>query len=164
MRTAVEEFLGRAGRQHDPAHRARRHERRRVAHPGGRAGGWLIGAVNRDPLRLVRPDVLDIGRTANAHATFAAITCVGAPLARLEAQIALDALLDALPAAGARGTPRVAARPHQRARPGAPPGPSRGGLMSSVGIEALGGYGGAAYVDVQERCAHRGLDIQRFET
>ena len=35
--------------------------------------------------------------------------------------------------------------------------------MSSVGIEALGVYGGAAYVDVQELCAHRGLDIQRFE-
>lgn len=35
--------------------------------------------------------------------------------------------------------------------------------MSFVGLEALGVYGGAAYVDVQELCAHRGLDIQRFE-
>lgn len=35
--------------------------------------------------------------------------------------------------------------------------------MMPVGIEALNVYGGAAYVDVAELCAHRGLDIQRFE-
>jgi polyketide biosynthesis 3-hydroxy-3-methylglutaryl-CoA synthase-like enzyme PksG len=35
--------------------------------------------------------------------------------------------------------------------------------MTSVGIEALNVYGGAAYVDVEELCSHRGLDIQRFE-
>ena len=35
--------------------------------------------------------------------------------------------------------------------------------MTSVGIEALNVYGGAAYVDVKELCAYRGLDIQRFE-
>ena len=35
--------------------------------------------------------------------------------------------------------------------------------MTSVGIEALNVYGGAAYVDVAELCAYRGLDIQRFE-
>jgi polyketide biosynthesis 3-hydroxy-3-methylglutaryl-CoA synthase-like enzyme PksG len=35
--------------------------------------------------------------------------------------------------------------------------------MTSVGIEALNVYGGAAYVDVKELCTYRGLDIQRFE-
>jgi polyketide biosynthesis 3-hydroxy-3-methylglutaryl-CoA synthase-like enzyme PksG len=35
--------------------------------------------------------------------------------------------------------------------------------MTPVGIEALNVYGGAAYVDVKELCAYRGLDIQRFE-
>jgi polyketide biosynthesis 3-hydroxy-3-methylglutaryl-CoA synthase-like enzyme PksG len=35
--------------------------------------------------------------------------------------------------------------------------------MSSAGIEALNVYGGAAYVDVEELCTYRGLDIQRFE-
>ena len=35
--------------------------------------------------------------------------------------------------------------------------------MTSVGIEALNVYGGAAFVDVKELCTYRGLDIQRFE-
>ncbi|HEX2841880.1 hydroxymethylglutaryl-CoA synthase family protein [Hyphomicrobium sp.] len=35
--------------------------------------------------------------------------------------------------------------------------------MTAVGIEALNVYGGAAYVDVEELCTYRGLDIQRFE-
>jgi polyketide biosynthesis 3-hydroxy-3-methylglutaryl-CoA synthase-like enzyme PksG len=35
--------------------------------------------------------------------------------------------------------------------------------MTTVGIEALNIYGGAAYVDVEELCTYRALDIKRFE-
>lgn len=36
-------------------------------------------------------------------------------------------------------------------------------MTTAVGIEALGVYGGAASLDVRQLCAHRGLDMPRFE-
>jgi cytochrome P450 len=62
--------------------------------------GWrvnmLIGAANRDPAQFADPDRLDVTRAnASQHMSFASGIhyCVGAPLARLEAQLAIAAVL-----------------------------------------------------------------------
>ncbi|WP_314614804.1 cytochrome P450 family protein [Streptomyces stackebrandtii] len=54
-----------------------------------------LGAANRDPERFPEPDRLDLDRNAAAHLAFGhgIHRCVGAPLAKAEAEIALRALL-----------------------------------------------------------------------
>lgn len=59
----------------------------------------VMGAANRDPERFRDPDRLDICRQDNRHVAFAWAShfCFGAPLARIEGQIAFEAVLSRLP-------------------------------------------------------------------
>ncbi len=59
----------------------------------------VMGAGNRDPDRLLEPDRLDITRQDNRHLAFgwAAHFCFGAPLARIEGQIAFEGILRRMP-------------------------------------------------------------------
>jgi len=65
----------------------------------GQAVIAVMAAGNRDPQRFPDPDRLDLKRKDNRHLAFgwAAHFCFGAPLARMEGQIAFETLLRRLP-------------------------------------------------------------------
>ena len=66
------------------------------------AGEWVIPAIasaDWDPARFPDPDRLDLGRDTSGHVAFGhgVHHCLGAPLARMEAEVALGALLARFP-------------------------------------------------------------------
>ena len=82
----------------------------------------VIGSANRDPKQFPDADYFDIGREPNAHLAFGhgIHACLGAPLARLEARLALTDLLERLKdfelASDAPWEPRPALHVHGPAR------------------------------------------------
>jgi cytochrome P450 len=71
-----------------------------------------IGAANRDPQEFREPERFDIMRTPNRHLAFAAgaHACAGMSVARLEAQIALAAIVQRFPQLRLSDTPSRAGR------------------------------------------------------
>jgi hypothetical protein len=67
----------------------------------------VMAAGNRDPERFADPDRLDLERKDNRHLAFgwAAHFCFGAPLARMEGQIAFETLLRRIPHIELTGAP-----------------------------------------------------------
>lgn len=84
----------------------------------------VIGSANRDAHHFAAPDSLDVARTNNKHLAFGQGIhyCLGAPLARLEGQIAIETLIQRMP-----GLHLTSAPEHLR---------WRGGLILR-GLEAL---------------------------
>jgi pimeloyl-[acyl-carrier protein] synthase len=66
----------------------------------GEAVTLMLGAANRDPAQFPEPDRLEIARRENPHVAFGhgIHFCLGSALARLEGQIAINAVVRRLPA------------------------------------------------------------------
>jgi cytochrome P450 len=66
-----------------------------VAIPEGATVAVMLGAANRDERRFPEPDRFDVGRETRGHLGFGfgQHFCLGASLARLEARVALEALV-----------------------------------------------------------------------
>jgi cytochrome P450 len=66
--------------------------------PAGSIVAPLLGSANRDERRFPDPDRFDVGRQPQGHVGFGfgKHFCLGASLARLEAKVALEALVPEL--------------------------------------------------------------------
>jgi cytochrome P450 len=104
VKPAVEELL----RYTSPVEMATERYARQDTEIAGRRiprGGLVLavlGSANRDERHFEDPDVLDLARDPNRHLAFGrggVHHCLGAPLARMEGQIALSAFLRRFPGA-----------------------------------------------------------------
>jgi len=108
LRTAVEEML-----RHEPGINfilrvaIEDYDCAGVRIPAGSLAIGLVCAINRDPARFEAPDAFDIGRQPNAHSIFGGgpHVCIGAALARMEAQAAFSGLLARFPRIELAGEP-----------------------------------------------------------
>ena len=110
MPSAVEEFLRYDGPSNAIARVVAREHAigETVLKPGERVYA-MVAAANRDPRQFPRPQALELDRSPNRHLTFGhgIHFCLGAPLARLEGQACLGALLERYPRiARGMGTPQ----------------------------------------------------------
>jgi cytochrome P450 len=80
----------------------------------GDVAGLLLGAANRDPAKFESADRFMPGRTDGGLTTFGGGIhfCIGAPLARLELQVALTVLFERLPNLSLDGVPKYSDRYH----------------------------------------------------
>ena len=98
--TAVEEFL----RYDSPIQMVGRTALEDITYDGvtfeaGQSVSFMVGAANHDPAVYENRQTLDITREANPHLSFSSGIhyCLGASLARLEGQVAIQTLLERFP-------------------------------------------------------------------
>lgn len=101
IRTAVEELLRFVSPLETATERFAREELiiAGTTIPRGAMVLAVLASANRDAEQFERPDILDIAREKNKHLAFGhgSHFCLGAPLARLEGQIAINTLLRRMP-------------------------------------------------------------------
>lgn len=80
----------------------------------GRVAVLLLGSANRDERRFEKPDVLDVGRKDNAHVAFGGGPhyCLGAALARLEAETVFRTIFERFATLERAGEPVRLPRPN----------------------------------------------------
>jgi cytochrome P450 PksS len=97
IKSAVEELLRHSGPLETATERFTREEETvaGVTIPRGALVYTVLASANRDERQFPNPDAVDIAREPNRHLAFGLGIhyCLGAPLARLEGQIAFDTLL-----------------------------------------------------------------------
>jgi cytochrome P450 len=110
IETAVEELL----RFDSPVQLTGRVALEDIEWEGKRIPAWsnvvgILGAANRDPEVFANPDELDLTRDPNPHLAFGRGIhfCLGAPLARLTARIAIRQVLERFPNFRLAGKPEL---------------------------------------------------------